>query len=439
MQLERGVLRSQNCLNGVCAECESADCAEDACKVRECGTIAGVSCGECPAKHYCSAEGACIDACGDRTCGAVDGVSCGECGEREPCMMATGMCVPACVDRECGQDRGVSCGECEDDEWCTADFQCQPACPGYECGTNHGVSCGECSSTDFCEEHECYQACVDFACGNDHGFDCGQCETGFLCELGQCVTGTCIASQAFCIDDDAYTCSDDATARMLVDECTADEFCNEATGTCAQDLCTADEPYCAGSRLTTCTEDGGGGEAGGTDCAMLSASCHVLGCGTLRTDSIRPSPYADLTDSEPQFGNIYLVNKTVTLTRIEADVFATTFDSYVISTISVHRADTLGGPYTSIYSSSQSPVPTEDELNIVLTAGKYYAIIVRADNPLMGGVRANRGQAPASPIATSFGTVVSGHYADIEDGPAPIQPTAGYIYHQELSTLELAQ
>ena len=157
-------------------------------------------------------------------------------------------------------------------------------------GTDSGLK-STCFSTQYCDEKTvacAFQECTPNAalCEGTVATTCDALGTGpapggtdcadndQICYAGACRDVLCTG--AFCQDGNAWSCLEEGTLTKLNDTCTASEYCVD--GYCYFDHCTANEPVCDGDVATTCTADGSGFAAGGTNCAATGKVCENGAC-----------------------------------------------------------------------------------------------------------------------------------------------------------------
>ncbi len=193
---------------GLCVPGDECEGVADPCAGKQCGTVCGVSCGECPQPADTCVDNACV--CNPWPCDGtrcIDG--CGgdcACGEGETCD-ADRYCQEECQDTcseqgwQCGALCGTECGPCSSSETCNQTTHLCECVPDAECGKTRcvdgcGGTCGCPESTECNLSGDCVEDCEDtcastgHVCGEVCGEDCGDCSDGEACVEGSCYPST---------------------------------------------------------------------------------------------------------------------------------------------------------------------------------------------------------------------------------------------------------
>jgi len=187
--------------------------------------------------------------------------------------------------------------------------------------------------------------------------------------------------------------------------------------------------------LTTCKADGSGSELGGIDCAAEGGECTVdLGCGATAVDDVPEGSTQTYEDEVSVIvGNVYRIDRTVRVKELVFGVSAYNTGEVLTPTYYVYSSSTLDGPFRKI---AQAPFVgnTTDLVNEELDAGTYYLIAASIRTNEWGPLLTERVDAPALPIATSFGQLERG-FRNVDPAMDTETTSASHpVYRQTLTT-----
>jgi hypothetical protein len=363
---------------------------------------------------------------------------------------------PTSGGTNCALDGGKVClaGSCLPKICEPNEYFCQGG-NSYTCGPTGATSTlnDTCLASEYCKPgtFSCVpDACVAAAptCSGDNLSTCAadgsgpinagaSCATGMTCHSGACKPIICTLDALTCTSGNVQRCVDKGTAWTLHATCDATSYCNEQATPikCSPDLCPAAAKTCNGEKLATCDADGGHFTATSTDCSLTNQVCTLAGTCLATAEDTVGDITSGTTLTSYMVGNIYRVDRTRKLTKIEQylSVSGTSLFTWVV----YEGSAVSSASFTKVFevttsSSGAGAFHSSGPISVMLQAGKFYYLGVA----VQGAFTRYYASSATYPFV-SFGQLWNAYQLSVTTPPATYSfLTSNVRYNQRISTAD---